>query len=98
MNEFLKTMTGMSGMTDQILATDFLISSKSGVINTAFALTESVTPELRGALREQLFAAIDSHEKISSYIISKGYYRPNEMKEQIQIDLTAAQDSLNLTQ
>jgi similar to spore coat protein len=96
MNELFKNVAGMSGMTDQVIATDFLISVKSGVKNTAFALTEAATPELRTALREQLMAAISTHEQISKYMMEKGYYHPYNLEEQAKIDLAIAQTSQDL--
>lgn len=53
MNQFIQGLMGMGGMTDQVIATDFLISVKSGVRNYAAAITEAATPELREAHREQ---------------------------------------------
>jgi similar to spore coat protein len=97
MNGLLKNITGMNGMTDQVIATDFLLSAKTGVKNTAFALTEAATPEVRTALREQLMAAIATHGSISTYMIAKGYYHPYNVDEQIQVDITAAQTAQNLT-
>lgn len=96
MIELLKSIMGMKGLTDQVIATDFLISSKSGVINTALALTESATPELREALEKELFQAIDSHEAISDYMIAKGYYHTHELKEQLELELQTAKVALNL--
>lgn len=96
MLEFLKNMMGMKGMTDQVIATDFLISTKSGVINTALALTESATPELRAKLENQLFQAIDTHEQISDYMIAKGYYHPLSLKDQLQIDVQTANTATSL--
>ncbi|WP_050181328.1 spore coat protein [Domibacillus robiginosus] len=96
MNELFKNVAGMSGMTDQVIATDFLISAKSGVRNAAFALTEAATPELRSALREQLMATISTHEQISKYMMEKGYYHPYSLEEQAKIDLAVAQTSQDL--
>ncbi|MDQ0246294.1 hypothetical protein J2S09_003898 [Bacillus fengqiuensis] len=98
MTNFLQNMAGMGGMTDQVIATDFLISAKSGVINTALAVTEAATPELRATLREQLSSAIDTHEKISNYMIAKGYYHPHHLDEQLQVDIDTTQTALNLSQ
>ena len=98
MNQFLQNMTGMGGMTDQVIATDFLISAKSGVRNYAAAITEAATPKLRTALRVQLRAAIATHETISNYMVANGYYHPHELSEQLQVDLTAANTALNLAQ
>lgn len=75
-----------------------LISAKSGVHNYAVAITESATPELRAALKEQLFAAIDTHEDVSNYIVAKGFYFPHNLGEQLTVDLTATDTALNLSE
>ncbi|MFC3885705.1 spore coat protein [Bacillus songklensis] len=98
MTNFLQNLAGMGALTDQVIATDFLISAKSGVINTALAVTETATPELKAALRKQLGDAIETHEKITNYMISKGYYHPHDLKEQLQVDLNTTQTVLNLPQ
>jgi len=98
MNSFIQNMMGMGGMTDQVIATDFLIAAKAGVRNYTVALTEAATPELRTALREQLRDAIQTHENITNYMIAKGYYHPHELSEQLQVDLTAASTATNLAQ
>ena len=96
MNQILKNLVGMGRMTDQVIATDFLISAKEGVRNLAVALTETATPELRAVLREQLRTAIETHKNISNYMIDKGYYHPGELNEQLQVDFEAAQTAINL--
>ena len=98
MNGFIQNMMGMGGMTDQVIATDFLISAKAGVRNYTVALTETATPELRMALREQLRAAIQTHEDITNYMIAKGFYHPHELSEQLQVDLTVANTATNLAE
>ncbi|KKB34188.1 spore coat protein [Bacillus thermotolerans] len=96
MNQLLKNLAGMGGMTDQVIATDFLISAKAGVRNIAVALTETATPELRAVLREQLRSAVETHKNISNYMMAKGYYHPGELDEQLRVDFEAAQTALNL--
>jgi similar to spore coat protein len=98
MNHLIQNLIGMGGMSDQVIATDFLISAKAGVRNYAIAITETATPELRAELREQLRTAILTHEKISNYMIAKGYYHPHELSEQLQVDFTASDTALNLAQ
>lgn len=98
MNQFLQNLMGMGGMTDQVIATDFLISAKAAVRNYTVAITEAATPELRTALREQLLEAIQTHENITNYMIAKGYYHPHELLEQLQVDLTASQTATNLAE
>ncbi|MDQ6595868.1 spore coat protein [Bacillus salipaludis] len=85
-------------MTDQVIATDFLISVKSGVRNYAAAITEAATLELREALREQLRDAVETHEKITNFMMARGYYHPHELGDQLQVDLTAADTAFNLAQ
>lgn len=98
MNNLIKKLTGMSGMTDQVIATDFLISAKAGVRNIAFAITESGTPEVRLALREQLKNAVETHEMISNYMISHGMYYPNNLKKQLELDLNISDTALDLSE
>ncbi|MCM3584391.1 spore coat protein [Mesobacillus maritimus] len=96
MNQLIQSLMGMGGLTDQVIATDFLISTKSSIKDYSAALTETATPELRAALREQLRAAIDTHEKMTNYMIEKGYYHPHSLSEQLNVDLTASDTALNL--
>ncbi|MRH41434.1 spore coat protein [Aquibacillus halophilus] len=96
MNEMIQNMTGLGGITDQLIATDLLISAKSGIKNYAVALTETSTPEVRQGLKNQLNTAIEVHEKVSNYMISKGYYHPENPSEQLTVDLKTTQQALNL--
>jgi similar to spore coat protein len=98
MTNLIQNLAGMSGMTDQVVATDFLISAKSGIRNTAFALTETATPELRATLKEQLRVAVETHEGISNYMVAKGYYHPYDLSEQIQVDIRTANTAIDLSQ
>ncbi|PLR98750.1 spore coat protein [Bacillus sp. T33-2] len=97
MNDFVKNITGMGGMTDQMIATDFLFSAKDAVRNLAFAVTETATPDLKAALRAQLRTAIDTHETITAYMMSRGYYHPYNLGEQLGVDVTASSTALNLS-
>jgi similar to spore coat protein len=98
MNHLIQNLMGMGGMTDQVIATDFLISAKAGVRNYAVAITETGTPELKAALREQLNMAIATHEKITNYMISRGFYHPHDLSEQLQVDLTVSDTALKLAE
>jgi similar to spore coat protein len=98
MNQLIQNLMGMGGMTDQVIATDFLISAKAGVRNYAVAITETRTPELKAALREQLNTAIATHEKITNYMISRGFYHPHDLSEQLRIDLTVSDTALKLAE
>ncbi|MED4336211.1 spore coat protein [Bacillus licheniformis] len=83
MNEFIQNMTGMGAMTEQVIAT---------------AITETSSPEVRETLKQYLNDAIDTHEQITNYMISKGYYHPANLSEQIQIDTKAAETAKDLPQ
>lgn len=98
MSGMMQNMAGMGAMTEQVIATDFLISAKTGVKNLAAALTEISTPEVRDTLRRYLNDAIDTHEKIFKYMVEKGYYHPDNIAEQLTVDLKAANTALNLQQ
>jgi similar to spore coat protein len=96
MGNLLQNIVGMGDMTEQVIATDLLISAKAGVRNYAMAISETATPEVREVLRRHLDIAIGMHEKISNYMMKKGYYNANNPQEQIMIDMKAADVVLNI--
>lgn len=96
MNSVVESLTGLNKMSDQLIATDFLLSAKSAVRNYSIALTEATTPELRLTLRNHLNAAIITHEKIFNYMLNKGYYNAYDIAEQYKIDMQTTDTALNL--
>lgn len=96
MNSIIESLTGLNKLTDQVIATDFLISAKSGVQNYSIALTETTSPQVRAALRKQLNDAIATHETISNYMMKKGYYHAYNLQEQFNVDMQTADTALNL--
>lgn len=98
MNESVQNLTGMGAMTEQVIATDLLISAKSGIKNYALAISECYTPELRQELTQQFMDAVTVHEKITNYMVNKGFYRPTNIDEQQLVDLQTSQTALNLQQ
>lgn len=96
MNTILQNLIGMGAMTDQVLAMDFLISAKSGVRNYAMAVTEVGTPEIKATLTKHLEEAIDMHEKITMYMIERGWYHPWNVDEQIRLDQQNIETALNV--
>lgn len=98
MNNMIKKIMGMGAMTDKVIATDFLISTKAGIRNLAFAITETATPELRAGLREELRNAINTHERITNFMIEKGIYHPHSLMEQLQVDLQITETALKLAE
>ncbi|MED1788544.1 spore coat protein [Brevibacillus laterosporus] len=63
---------------------------------TQLFLTEVATPDVRTILHKQLDDAIATHEKITNYMISKGYYHAYNINEQIKMDMKTAKTTLNL--
>lgn len=96
MNVILEYLTGMNKLTDQVIAMDFLISAKSGVRNYAMAVTEAGTPEIKTILTRQLEDAIDTHERIVSYMIERGWYHPWNVDDQLRLDLHNIQTAMNV--
>jgi similar to spore coat protein len=90
MANMIQNMAGMADMTEQIIATDFLIASKSAIKNYAAALAETTTPEVTNALRRQLDDAINSHGRISTYMMNKGYYNAFDPQAQMSMDRNAS--------
>jgi similar to spore coat protein len=97
MNAIIESLTGLNKMSDQVIATDFLISAKSAVRNYSIALTETTSQEVRTALRKQLGDAIATHETISNYMMKKGYYNAYDLQEQYKIDMQTTETALKLT-
>ena len=97
MNGLVEMLTGMDKLSDQVIATDFLIAAKSGVQNYSIALTEVTSPEIRSTLKKQLNDAINTHETISNYMMKKGYYHAYDLKEQYKVDMKMADTALTLT-
>jgi similar to spore coat protein len=97
MNGILESLTGMDKLSDQVIATDFLISVKSGIRNYGIAITETTSKEVRTVLRKQLQEAITTHEIITNYMMSRGFYHAYDPVEQINLDLQTADSAINLT-
>lgn len=96
MNSIVKYITGTDSMTDQVIATDMLLSAKIGIQNYAIALTETATPEIKAVLRKHLDEAITAHEQITAYMVQNGFYHPHDIREQAKIDLNNAETALNI--
>jgi len=98
MNQLIQNLIGMGGMTDQVIATDFLISVKSAIRNLSAIIAETTTSELRAEYRKQLKDAIDTHTLISEYMFDKGFYLPDDLGGQLMVDLEAAQTAAALNE
>lgn len=95
-NDYLEVENseGMPEMADSTIAMEFLMSVKTGVRNAAYALTESRTPEIRTAFRNQLEAGLQLHEEVSNFMMEKGWLHPYNVTDQYQIDMKSAEAAL----
>lgn len=96
MNETIKSLTHMDKMDNQAIATDFLISAKAGIRNFAWALTEVASPNVREVLSRQLNEAVATHERISRYMMDKGYYHAYSAADQIKTDMKLVDTVMDL--
>ena len=96
MNPILEHIVGLSTLTDEVIAMDFLLNAKTGVRNYAMAVTECATPEIKTTLTKQLYEAITTHEKIMGYMIHQGWYHPYNANEQFQLDLQNIKTAINI--
>lgn len=97
MNALIESLTGMDKLSDQVIATDFLISAKSAVRDYSVALTEITSPNVRATLKNQLNDAITTHETIVNFMIKKGYYHAYDLDEQYKVDMKTTDTALSLT-
>lgn len=96
MNQIVEYLTGLNTLSDQVIAMDLLMASKTGIKMYAVAATESATPEVKATLVNHLHEAIDTHEKVTAYMMQRGFYHPYNIQEQVQLDLKTAQTALNI--
>ncbi len=97
MNTIIEKMMGIDTLSDQLIAMDLLMAAKSGMKMYAAAATESATPQLRETFRKHLLEAVESHAKITEYMMRRGFYHPYNMAEQIRLDRSQAQTALQLS-
>lgn len=95
MANLIQNMAGLGDITEQVVAADIMLAAKSGIKNYAAALSETATPHLRSILKSQLNDAINIHEKITNYMLDKGYYDAYNPTDQIQADVSTAETILN---
>ena len=87
-----------NAMNDQAVATDLLLSAKAGVKNSAAAITEAQSVNVRKTLNQQLQQAVLFYEQVSDYMVSQGFYEPYDLNQQIQMDEQATQMALKNSQ
>jgi spore coat protein CotF len=84
----------MPELADTTFALDFLVRAKEAVRNTAVALSETITPELRTVLRKQLFQSIAMHQEITELMVKKKWFHPHDLSEQYKLDQLSAKNTL----
>ncbi|MDD9269111.1 spore coat protein [Paenibacillus sp. GCM10023248] len=86
----------MPEMADMTFAMDFLVRVKEGVINTAIALTETVSADARALLRSQLHQGIALHQEVSELMMRKKWFHPYELQEQYKLDQLGAINAVHM--
>ncbi|ATY27267.1 spore coat protein [Bacillus velezensis] len=81
-------------LADMTFAMDFLIRAKEGARNTAVALTETASPDVRALLRKQLMQGIAMHQEITDLMVSKKWFHPHDLSEQYKLDQLSAKNTL----
>ncbi|MBM6617966.1 spore coat protein [Bacillus suaedaesalsae] len=84
-------------LADTTFAMDFLIRAKEAVRNTAIALTETSSPDLRAALRKQLRQGIEMHQEITDLMIRKKWFHPHDLSEQYKLDQLSANNTVMIS-
>lgn len=92
------SIANITGLSDQVIASDFLVSVKSAIQNYGIAITEVTSSDLRNTLKNQLNDAIETHEAIFSYMMDKGYYHAYDIKEQESEILKVSETALTLNE
>jgi similar to spore coat protein len=103
LNDYLdpRNAEGMPKLVDASMSMAFLLNVKSGIRNSAIALTEAASPEVRAIFRTQLDNGLNLHEELSNLMIKKGWLNPVNLEKQFQMDMESSQTlsqiaSLNL--
>lgn len=96
MANIIQNITGMANMTEQIIASDMLLASKTGIKTYAQAITEAATPNVRAILKKHLDTTIQTHEQVTNYMIKKGLYFPYDPQRQIDADFQAINTLMNI--
>jgi spore coat protein F len=90
---------GQSGeyrVSDSFYAGDLLAFAKAAVRNYGVAITETATPSLRKVLKKQLNQAINSHERIFTYMYSNGQYPSYDLNKLLHNDVMLVKKALSM--
>ncbi|WP_303984930.1 spore coat protein [Niallia circulans] len=93
---FMDKLKATGKMSDELIATELLVSAKATVRMYAVALTETASPQVREILKKQLNEAIDNHAKIANYMIKNNMYYAYDVDKQLEHDKEKLDQSLEL--
>lgn len=95
-NDYLEieNSEGMPELADSTLALEFLLTIKNGIRNTAVAITETATPELRAVYRNLIEEGLELHKEVSNFMIKKGWLHPYNFADQYKLDLKSVEGAL----
>lgn len=74
-------------ISERIMATDLLVTTKGYIQQLANTLTETTATELRMFLKQELDQAIAYQTKLLHYLVDKGWHDPDNLEQQLQADL-----------
>ncbi len=95
MTNIIQNMAGFGNMTEKIVVEDALAGVKAEIKMYANALCEVTNISVREVSHKHLNKAIETHQKITNYMIDKGYYFPVNMKKQINLDIEEVTNFIN---
>lgn len=96
MNQVVEKLMGLDKLTDPLIASDLMAAAKAGIKDYSIAITEAATPEVRNLLSKHLNELIVFQGELGACMISKGIYNAYDIPKQVQMDLQAASEALNL--
>lgn len=99
-NDYLEieNADGMPGLVDSTIAMEFLMAVKTGLRNSAFALTEIEDKQARTAIKNILNDSINLHGELTELLITKGWLHPYRVNDQFKIDNISAKTAVRIAE
>ncbi|MCX7571534.1 spore coat protein [Tumebacillus sp. DT12] len=94
----LAHLAGLDQLVDPGIAMDLLLATKTAIRNGAIALSESITPQVRGVIHKHLELSILFHGQLTALMISKGWFHPYHVTEQFTMDTIMGQMAIKVGQ
>ena len=92
----VQSLAGLGVLTEQVIASDLLLDDDDTICALSQALTEATTPAVRTALAQHLQTALTAQERITNYMLGKGYCNAVNPQEQLRLDMQAADQILTV--